>query len=251
MSVIYCLGWPKSGTTWLSRLLGDILDSPVGSAYPHADSSCIATEGQNRTGKHQIRQGHSIPVDVESDLLIPVMGQLAYKNLTDERVIYMTRDPRDVIVSAHHHWRHGESMTDTIKMAATGTFPLSWGGGLIPYLKAWEEAPFDYLTTTYEDLLADTVGEVKKLLQGITYGNIRMRLAIRRQSFSERKKWTLENGQDLNYGLSFQYNFLRRGQVGSWRDEMDMKSRFLMQEYFGDWMWEHNYIKGLEWIDES
>jgi hypothetical protein len=163
----------------------------------------------------------------------------------------MTRDPRDVIVSAHHHWRHDEPMTETIEMAATGTFPLSWGGGFIPYLRTWEEAPFTYLTTTYERLLSDTVGEVKRLLQGIPYGHIRMRCAIHRQSFSERKKWTLENGHDLNYGLDFQYNFLRRGQVGSWRDEMDIESRFLMQEYFGDWMLKHNYIKGLEWIDES
>lgn len=247
MSIIYCFGYPKSGTTYLSRLLGDILNSPVGCAYAPADDSCIATEGKNRKGKHYIRQGHSIPVDnMESNLVIPVMGQLAYKNLTNERVIYMTRDPRDIVVSAKHHW--GNSIADTIRLAFAGEFPLDWGGGFIPYLKAWEDAPFNYYTTTYEDLLTNTLKETRKLLRGILHLPIHTRRAIHRQSFAVRKKWTKEHGEDLTYGRTFQYNFLRRGQIGSWRDEMDVESRELMQEYFGDWLLSHGYITGPEWI---
>jgi hypothetical protein len=56
--VIYVCGHPKSGNTWLTRLLGSVLNSPTGGCMPSQDGKEIATEGQDRTGNYFIRKGH-------------------------------------------------------------------------------------------------------------------------------------------------------------------------------------------------
>lgn len=251
MSIIYCLGWPKSGTTWLSRLLGDVLDSPVGSAYLGADSKCIATEGKDRAGKYHIRQGHLFPADDDtSNLVISKEDKLIYKNLKDEIVIYMRRDPRDIMVSASYHW--GLSIADTIKLSAKGAFPLSWGGGFIPFAESWRRAEFPHVITRYKHLLNNTEQEITRILKSgrIQYDERRILPAVRRQSFNERKVWTKKHGDKLNYGQDYQYGFLRRGKCDTWRDEMDRETAELMQLYFGGFMLKYGYITGPEWINE-
>jgi hypothetical protein len=101
--IIYILGYPKSGTTWLSRLLGDVLDSPVGALRPEFNDKAIATEGQGRKGKYRICQGHAVPV-AGVDCLLPNLNQFGYEHVTNEKVVIMWRDPRDILVSAAHHW---------------------------------------------------------------------------------------------------------------------------------------------------
>jgi Sulfotransferase domain len=251
MRTIFVLGFPKSGTTWLARLLGDILDSPVGSAYSDSDSKCIATEGQGRSGDYYIRQGHLYPADDNTDkLVISEEDKLIYRNLTNEIVIYMRRDPRDIMVSASYHW--GLPIAITIKCAATGTFPLSWGGGFIPYAESWRNATFKHTTTRYKVLLDNTEREITRILTvaGIAYNQKRISPAVCRQSFQKRKEWTKKEGDGLPYGKEFQCKFLRRGKCGSWRDEMDRETAELMQLYFGGFMLKYGYITGPEWINE-
>jgi len=101
---IYVCSYPKSGGVWVARLLGDVLDSPVGAVYPPSDKSAIATEGLNRSGRYCIRHGHSTPMAGRFDgAVVPRLDQFAYENLTDERIVFIVRDPRDIIVSGAYH----------------------------------------------------------------------------------------------------------------------------------------------------
>jgi hypothetical protein len=55
---VFVTGIPRSGNTYLSRLIGDALDSPVGGAR---GAVALATEGQDRPGQHRVMQLHLLP----------------------------------------------------------------------------------------------------------------------------------------------------------------------------------------------
>jgi len=101
--VIYVCGHPKSGNTWLTRLLGSVLNSPTGGCMPSQDGKEIATEGQDRTGDYFIRKGHFTFTD-EGDCLVPSPHKMNLKYLTNEKIVFIVRDPRDICVSGAYHW---------------------------------------------------------------------------------------------------------------------------------------------------
>lgn len=113
MTTVYVIGYPKSGTTWLARLLGDVLDSPVGSTHLPGNATAIATEGQGRQGGHYVRQGHPLPVTRKPKNHL----ELAYQ-LGDGRIVLMLRDPRDICVSGAYHW--GRPLKPYIHCAGRG-----------------------------------------------------------------------------------------------------------------------------------
>ena len=63
---IYVIGYPKSGTTWLTRMLGDLFECPTGASIAAADDSEIATEGADRVSDYVVRKGHFVFTEDES-----------------------------------------------------------------------------------------------------------------------------------------------------------------------------------------
>ncbi len=196
---ILVLGYPKSGTTWLSRLLGDALDSPVGGLDSDGDHLCIATEGQDRPGPYHIRQGHSVPEDAP-----------------EGKKVIMLRDPRDVAVSVRSHWK-----MEGLSKAVECMLDESWGRcSWVSWVRAWQEVPVAAITS-YEVLHQWTKDELWRIIDvlGVIpaadwYG------AVERQSFEVRRAWTEEHGDDLNYGKASQLRFLRRGIIGDWQNHV-------------------------------
>ncbi|MFW5886400.1 MAG: sulfotransferase domain-containing protein, partial [Bacteroidota bacterium] len=94
---IYIVGYPKSGNTWLTRLVGDTLNSPTGSAYGKHQAD-LATEGWNRPGKYIVLKSHHSQKDKPEFIT------------TQSKIIYIYRDFRDVLISGFfHHYRIDES----------------------------------------------------------------------------------------------------------------------------------------------
>lgn len=245
---IYVLGYPKSGTTWLARLLGDALNSPVGGITPDEDSKCIATEGQDRPGPYYIRHGHAVPVET-GDVLIPDRFSFAYKNLTNERVVILIRDPRDVAVSAAHYW--GMGLEKTLRCMGRGEWPLTHGGGWAEWHKGWFNTPrtreifahYGWLFD-YEPDVLQWICEEHKLKPVNDLRKVAMR-----QSFTARRAYAEQQGDSLNYGKDAQLRFLRKGIVGDWKNHFIPEHRRLAEQYFGEMMHELGYTESAEWIN--
>lgn len=240
MTTVYVLGYPKSGTTWLSRLLGDVLDSPVGAVFPPSSGKAIATEGENRKGSHYIRQGHAMPIQTEGGPVVPATHSFAYKNLTDEKIVLVLRDPRDIMVSGAHHW--GRALIPYIHCCGKGDWPMPHGGGLVRWVRRWLDLNIHDCLTRYEDLLTDTEGELRRILQKLDLQPVNdLKAVVERQSFAKRRKWTEAHGSSLNYGRDFQLRFLRKGVVGDWKNRFGPEEIALCEEYFGDLIRELGY----------
>lgn len=256
MTDIFCIGYPKVGTTWLCRLLGDALNSPVGAAHRPDSHQAIATEGKDRPGDYYIAHGHLVPISDPADkrLIIPQPKKpmlINLANLADEKIVVIFRDPRDVVVSANHHWDIG-SIHKTIEKMAHGRWPITHGGGLVKFYRAWMELETVYKSVTsirYEWLSSSTpLYELIKIYEHIANtdifedalkGNFDTKDftdAITRQSFTARRQWTEQHGETLNYGKDFQLRFLRKGVVGDWINHFDQRAIDMCQEHFGEIM---------------
>jgi hypothetical protein len=223
-----------------SLLLGDVLDSPIGAVFPPSSDKCIAAEGQGRKGGHYIRQGHAVPIEVVGGPVVPEPHKFAYKNMNGEKIVLMLRDPRDICVSGAHHW--GRDLTTYIHHVGQGTWPMTHGSGLVPWVQSWLNLGIHDCLVRYETLLADTKGELLRILEATGVAPaVDICETVERQSFARRKEWTKQHGQDLNYGKDFQVRFLRKGIAGDWKNAMNPEQVALCDHYFGDMMRQLGY----------
>lgn len=241
MTTIYVVAYPKSGGVWLCRLLGDVLDSPIGAVYPSSSNKAIGTEGENRKGEYYIRHGHPSLVEDKGGPVVPGIHKFAYKNLTTEKVIVLLRDPRDIVVSGSYHW--DRPLREYINCVANGKWPMTHGGGLVPWVRMWLDSELADCITRYEWLWRNTAKELQRILGRLGVGQVKpIHEVVARQEFNQRREWTKKHGDLLNYGKDFQVRFLRKGIVGDWRNHLGPEETALCEKHFGDLMRELGYV---------
>lgn len=213
---IYVIGYPKTGTTWMCRLLGDILDCPVGAIYRPDTARCIATEGDGRPGNYYIGHGHQVPTSGDKI----THHKIGIDIIRDTKLIVMTRNTKDVIVSAMHHWKL-PSIRATIDRMYYGKWPITHGGGYEHFYAKWNDVKgCDIVFQPYECLYYNTREELEIILDYFKISVTRKIIdeAIERQSFNNRRRYTEKYGGQLSYGKEFQLGFLRKGIVGDWHN---------------------------------
>jgi len=218
--------------------LGDVLNSPIGASYKSFSSLAIATEGESRSGQYYIGQGH-LRIVHDYETLIPTGNTINPKYLTDEKIVFTYRDPRDVIVS-FNYYREINNIHEAIKIR---------GHDLVDFYRMWLDSDLPNVITNYEKLLKNNVLELTSILKKleINCSTNEIAAASKRQSFANRVQYAKNYGDSLNYGKDFQLKFLRRGIVGDWRNHFDDKAIEMCNDYFGELMKELGYIDNLDW----
>lgn len=209
--VVFIAAYPKSGSTFLTRLVGDILASPTGGCMPEQDGKEIATEGQDRPGPYIVRKGHYVLIDDGGPgPIVPAPHRLAWQRLVDEPVIFLVRDPRDICVSGAYHWH-----------TTPARFLLRMARGDVARCGRWDEYVSNWL-----DVIGQVNGAIvqyERLLGSYAAAYLWERLAglglaaandicqsLERQSFAARSAGLDEAGMRRNN--------MRRGVAGDWRN---------------------------------
>jgi hypothetical protein len=145
------VSFPRAGRTWLTTLIGlnicHMKQLPIEQAVVERKKVVDATH--DRTDKS---------LKVHFDDLKPYKEAFAGK-----RVLLLTRDPRDILVSAHLHAtkRKGNfrgTLSDYIRDPRFGIEKV------VRFYQIWrlnKNVPSAYLEIDYEDLLRDTVGTLR------------------------------------------------------------------------------------------
>ncbi len=230
-------GYPKSGNTWFTRLLADVLNCPAGSSHPSEDQKEIASEGWNRPAPYVVRKGH-YRLDYNRQLLaadnnpIPYAHVLIPDRLTSERLIFVVRDPRDIIVSACHHWKR-KSRQEVIDLVCFGG--LAKLPGWNTYLEQWQQIK-NVKWTSYESLSNNPLNEVLSLLAGLDYDKARLLPAIGRQEFDQRTKQIELDGGNLYLGKAYNLRFMRKGIIGDYKNFLTDKEQEQIWDRLGGMM---------------
>ena len=147
----YVLSYPKSGRTWLRTMLGSMVcaqyglkvENPMELQHFWKLSSGIPNIGFTHDDSPNLKFGH----EVEED-------KSRYRN---KRVLLLTRDPRDVLVSYYFDAKNRMKVID----CDISTFIHEEKGSvdaIVAFYNAWAEAryvPRDFLWVSYEEMHAD------------------------------------------------------------------------------------------------
>jgi len=226
--VVVC-GYPKSGTSWLTKLTADLLECPV--------------SGMWRGGsRHPFKSAEDNSVNFEcykSHLPVFKIQNNRTNRYNADKIIYIVRDPRDVIISAAHyfntssHYLKWQSVFKKLRIRRIASFLLNRtdyqvalecvtkGGKIVNMEIPWHEHVLGFLETEhlivrYEDLLSNPQDELKNIQEyvGVNLEKPKLEKIIRKHSFNRKKNKYKRDGNKK--GLQF----LRAGESGQWEKRL-------------------------------
>ncbi|NEO99690.1 MAG: sulfotransferase domain-containing protein [Symploca sp. SIO2E9] len=240
---VLVVGYPKSGNTWLTRLVAELINCPVKGFFEQPNNPEISIEGSTRQSNYVVFKGHQS--------FDKICQKIQHNNL-----IYVVRNVHDVAVSGANFFEfYPTNLVNKVicKSPILGdlyyrqTFisekgkirkmirTLDKGDSSVPWCQIpWDEHIIPYLTNgvlviKYEDLLANPEVECQKILShiGINRSGQQMREAIKNQSFGTIKEKFKSNNQKKHEA------FLREGKSGGWKQKLTVKQqKFLTNRFF-------------------
>ena len=240
---IVVVGYPKSGCTWATRLVAELVGCPV-AGFWQSDKKEIAVEGEHRISDFRCYKSHH------------QLAELGLQpNDPDSWLIYILRDPRDIAISAANYFQFDRfprlaalfrSVRRGEKLYRHTLYPLlvsqnyrfermtgallhgsaevhnwcrvSWREHWRPY----EQAGVPIIR--YEDLLVTPVEQSGRILRhlGIERSAEAIAAAVENQSFERKKEALLRSGE------TGRAKFLRVGKSGQWREKLPayLQARF-------------------------
>ena len=212
---IVIVGYPKSGNTWVTRLVAEIVECPV-AGFLGSDHDEIAREGLRRKSEYQCLKAHH------------QLHELRAFNPDNKKIIYVIRDPRDICISGSWYFK-----TEIKKMAHTILYGaedgrwwcrIPWATHYKPYLKN------NYFFVKYEDILCEPVRECKRIAAFLELerGERQIQAAIKKQSFKNKKNAFLKNNQ------IHKANHMRVGKKEQWKQELSDKYKTMFRKILAD-----------------
>tara|TARA_B100000614_G_scaffold262915_1_gene301200 strand:- start:23759 stop:24448 length:690 start_codon:yes stop_codon:yes gene_type:complete len=204
---IVVAGYPRSGTSWLTRLIADSLRCPINSYY-NGNRLCYKNSDGFANDVNQLASCVRIDYALMKTHCHPqvVFTENSVFEASRELTVFIHRDPLDVLVSCMHYYN--TSFEDMLHKMQHGYREVS-GFDYIRYRKDWLSEKV--IATTYEKLLQKTDWELLAIIH--TLGFVETTLddvqnAIEQQSFAFKKA----SGINANH--------YRKGQIGSYVDEL-------------------------------
>jgi hypothetical protein len=234
---IIIAGYPKSGNTWLTRLISELTESPAKGFLGSDKSDEYSIVNKGFKSKYSVFKSHyTYPEIMER-----------YKGA---RVICIVRDVRDIAISASHNFNSRFNIApdnllgDIMQMnkVAYKVYDKAYGNRIriskmIHVLKfgrydmRWCRIPWDIhiasflesnaLIVKYENLLNQPMLECKKILDHLYIEKSQdfIRQAYYRQSFEVTKQLAKRQGDQAHE------KFLRKGKSGDWRKTLTIHQK--------------------------
>jgi len=235
---VFIVSYPKSGNTWTRFLVGNLIyqDQPVTFANVERLLPSLYV--------HSDRKLRKLPRILKShDCFDP-----RYKT-----VIYIVRDPRDVLVSAYHYALklgiipENQGIEKVIPSLLDGTFNSgmlvnpswgSWYDNVASWLTMKDNRRF--LLLRYEDMLSDPERELVKVADFLSLSATPERLARAVRLSSADHMRDLEKTQGAEWSLTKNTRpdipFVRKARAGTWRSELPSQAVTDIEKAWGSLM---------------
>ncbi|KAG8545794.1 hypothetical protein GDO81_020291 [Engystomops pustulosus] len=225
-SDVFLVTYPKSGTVWSQQIL-----------------SLIFNEG-HRNGTENIDNMTRVPwieynihnMDFSSrpsprlfSTHLPYYLMPRDLRFRTGKIIYVCRNPKDVMVSFYHFYKLNPRIKHTINWEKFIDLYMSGkvlGGSWFNHVRGWytHKEDFSILFMTYEEMKKDLRSAVQKICKfvDINLNEEAIDTVVEKATFKNMKQDPLANYKFLSYDLLDQSKgeFLRKGIVGDWKNTM-------------------------------
>jgi Sulfotransferase domain len=215
---IFLVSFPKSGNTWTRFLLANLTHPEQPATFANIDRlipdpSATQKRDLDRMPRPRIIKSHEC-----FDPRYP-------------RVIYVVRDPRDVVISQYHYHRKLRKIENdsplekfVTRFLAGETCPHgSWGQNVSTWL-ATRERDSRFLLLRYEDMVENPARELAKVVAflNLSVSPEQIAQAVERSSADRMRKLEKDQAelQGLTKGSRKDLSFVRAAASGGWRSEL-------------------------------
>jgi hypothetical protein len=215
---IFIVSYPKSGNTWTRFLMANLMYPEKSPDFANLnlvipDPEALSKRALARLPRPRIIKSHQ------------------YFDPRYRRVIYVVRDPRDVALSQYHFHIKRTLIDDSYpierfvnRFVAGETSPYaSWGENVAGWLATRYNTP-GFLLLRYEDMMADTQGEVTKIAHFLKLEASPERVAQAVERSSAERMRAMEKQQARQWSSTRNTRqdipFVRTAKSGNWKTEM-------------------------------
>lgn len=263
--LIFIAGLPKSGTSWLEKLVSEI------PGFTQLNGSFL----RHLHGAHKLEHTHGInremlnsaPKNRYSFIKLHTHYEEKYINVLDEfklRPTILIRDLRDMLISRYYHvmadpnhWQYGKINSLPFEEGfEKSLFGISHEDNMdvINYYTFWISGWFNYLEANqdkcylmrFEDMKKDLFLEYKNFL---SYYNISFSDSFINQMLERQKTRHVDQknlSKNLNLPGRLQTTF-RKGISGEWKNLFSKSHKDIFKDITGDLLIKLGYEKDLGW----
>lgn len=222
---IFQVAYPKSGNNFLLFLLAGLL---------YRKKMDWATKGE---------MIQNVDMEPEENLPSPhlVWSHKSF-DASYPKVIYLVRDPRDIVISYYHHYVKyygiGISFNEFFEEFIKGNvWPGKWDSQIESWLVNQKKIKNGFLLVKYEKLLKNPSKEVQRLINFLNLTRTKKEIneAIHWASFDNMKALEQKQKDHLNGNSPFVNKgmpFLREGRAKKWKSVLNKEQQQKMNQAF-------------------
>jgi estrone sulfotransferase len=238
---VFVCTYPKSGTTWLGYLLANALKpDPAEPLDLKSFGKYVPDVNLQYTKRGSLAEHAGLP---DPRFFLCHAAYNAALATTFPKVVYVLRDPRDAMLSYWHYQRflaagYDKSLADFLREGEH--WPCDWDEHVTGWLLPRRHP--NLLVLRYEDLHADAAGALRAVLAlaGVDRTDAQIAAAVEASRFDKMRAAEDKGGVHGKAGGSAE-RFVRKGRVGSWRDEMTPADLRVLEDRYGDVMRQVGY----------
>jgi hypothetical protein len=240
----FLVSFPKSGSTWARFLVANLVGQNEPVTFANIDRIVPTIYIASKRLVYTLPRPRIIKSHENFDP--------RYK-----RVIYIVRDPRDVVVSKYHHeakfrrLEDGYPMERMVKRWIAGEFDLcgSWGQNVGTWLVARQHSP-NFLLLRYEDMIQQSVEQLKKIASFLGIEASDDTLAQVAELSSADRMRAMEKVQSdvwkLTRNTRKDMAFVRKAKAGNYQSELPQESIAEIEAAWGPLMQRLGYDLAMD-----
>jgi Sulfotransferase domain len=161
-------------------------------------------------------------------------------DVTYPKVIYLVRDPRDIVISYYyHHLKYTgkrPSFDEFFERFMKGNiYPGRWDSNIESWLANQKEVKNGFLLVKYEDLLKNTSKEAHRIINFLNLDRTEKEIkeAVNWASFDNMK--SLENKQEVHLNsrsVNASIPFVRKGRANGWKADLNKEQQQKINQQF-------------------